>query len=103
MVAIGIDLNTTYSCVEVFKMERQKLCERSRNRTTPPVAFQTKKVNWGPMQKISGKIRNTVHDIKRLLGQNTFEVQDDKKLWTFNVIDDGNNKPKLRWSIRVRK
>jgi heat shock protein 1/8 len=41
---------------------------------------------------------NTVHDAKRLLGRSfdDTKVQDDMKLWTFNVVNDGNNKPKVK-------
>jgi L1 cell adhesion molecule like protein len=41
--------------------------------------------------------KNTVHDAKRLLGREFTDqfVQGDKKLWSFEVLDDGKNKPKI--------
>jgi len=102
MVAIGIDLGTTYSCVGVFQNGRAEIIANDQgNRTTPSyVAFTDEERLVGDSAKNQASMNplNTVHDAKRLLGR-TFDdskVKDDMKLWTFNVVDDGSNKPKMK-------
>lgn len=102
MVAIGIDLGTTYSCVGVFQNGRAEIIANDQgNRTTPSyVAFtdEERLIGDGAKNQASMNPKNTVHDAKRLLGR-TYDddkVQDDKKLWTFDVVNDGNNKPKVK-------
>ena len=102
MVAIGIDLGTTYSCVGVFQNGKAEIIANDQgNRTTPSyVAFtdEERLIGDGAKNQASMNPKNTVHDAKRLLGRKYDEhkVQEDKKLWTFDVIDDGNNKPKIK-------
>nr|QOI90398.1 movement protein Hsp70h [Pyramimonas orientalis virus] len=102
MVAIGIDLGTTYSCVGVFQNGRAEIIANDQgNRTTPSyVAFtdEERLIGDGAKNQASMNPVNTVHDAKRLLGRHfdDSKVQDDMKLWTFNVVDDGHNKPKMK-------
>lgn len=102
MVAIGIDLGTTYSCVGVFQNGKAEIIANDQgNRTTPSyVAFtdEERLIGDGAKNQASMNPKNTVHDAKRLLGRkyDDSKVQEDKKLWTFNVVDDGNNKPKIK-------
>jgi len=102
MVAIGIDLGTTYSCVGVFQNGRAEIIANDQgNRTTPSyVAFtdEERLIGDGAKNQASMNPKNTIHDAKRLLGRNYDDdkVQDDKKLWTFDVINDGSNKPKVK-------
>lgn len=102
MVAIGIDLGTTYSCVGVFQNGRAEIIANDQgNRTTPSyVAFtdEERLIGDGAKNQASMNPKNTVHDAKRLLGRkyDDAKVQEDKALWTFNVINDGNNKPKIK-------
>jgi len=102
MVAIGIDLGTTYSCVGVFQNGKAEIIANDQgNRTTPSyVAFtdEERLIGDGAKNQASMNPKNTVHDAKRLLGRkyDDSKVQEDKKLWTFDVINDGNNKPKIK-------
>ena len=101
MVAIGIDLGTTYSCVGVFQNGRAEIIANDQgNRTTPSyVSFTDDDRLIGDSAKNQANMnpKNTVHDAKRLLGRefSDMHVQKDIKEWTFDVKDDGKNKPKI--------
>lgn len=101
MVAIGIDLGTTYSCVGVFQNGRAEIIANDQgNRTTPSyVSFTDEDRLIGDSAKNQSNMnpKNTVHDAKRLLGREFSDehVQKDIKEWTFDVKNDGKNKPKI--------
>ena len=109
MVAIGIDLGTTYSCVGVYQHGRAEIIANDQgNRTTPSyVAFTDEEriIGDGAKNQASMNPKNTVHDAKRLIGRayDSELVQKDKKLWTFDVIDDGNNKPKVEVDYKCER
>lgn len=96
-ICIGIDLGTTYSCVGVWKQNRVEIITNDLgNRTTPSfVAFTDTERLLGQAAKnqaISNP-QNTVYDIKRIIGRkfNDNEIQQDIKLYSFDVINkDGN-------------
>ena len=102
MVAIGIDLGTTYSCVGWWKDNRCEIIANDQgNRTTPSyVAFTDKErlIGDGPKNQSSVNPTNTVFDAKRLIGRkfNDHILQADIKLFPFEVINDGNNKPVIQ-------
>uniref|UniRef100_A0A671R857 Heat shock cognate 70 n=1 Tax=Sinocyclocheilus anshuiensis TaxID=1608454 RepID=A0A671R857_9TELE len=87
--AVGIDLGTTYSCVESSSMERwmEIIANDQGNRTTP--SYVTK-------NQVAMNPNNTVFDAKRLIGRHFDDpvVQSDMKHWPFTVLNDGS-KPKL--------
>lgn len=108
MVAIGIDLGTTYSCVGVYQNGRAEIIANEQgNRTTPSyVAFtdEERLIGDGAKNQSSMNPKNTVHDAKRLLGR-TYDdkhVQDDVKFWTFDVVND-KNKPKIQVEYKGEK
>ena len=101
MVAIGIDLGTTYSCVGVYRDGNVEIIANdSGNRTTPSyVSFNDKERLIGDSAKnaASTNTKNTIFDAKRLIGRDYNDpiLQKDLKHFPFRVIDD-SNKPKIQ-------
>ena len=106
MVAIGIDLGTTYSCVGWWKDNRCDIIANDQgNRTTPSyVAFNDKErlIGDGAKNQSSMNPENTVFDAKRLIGRKFDDniLQSDIKQFPFEVIDDGNNKPIIQVTFK---
>lgn len=100
MVAIGIDLGTTYSAVGVWKNDRCEIIANDQgNRTMPSfVAFTDTERLIGEAAKNQAAMNpsNTIYDAKRLLGRdyNSSDVQNELKNLAFKVINK-NNKPKI--------
>lgn len=101
MVAIGIDLGTTFSCVGVFQNDRVEIIANDQgNRTTPSyVAFNESERLIGDSAKNQAAMNseNTVFDAKRLIGRkfNDQEIQKDMKHWPYKIVDK-DNKPYIQ-------
>ena len=100
-VAIGIDLGTTYSAVGVYQNGRVEIIANEQgNRITPSyVAFTDSERLIGDGAKNQSAMNpiNTIYDAKRFIGRKFDEktVKADVKLLSYEVVDDGNNRPQI--------
>ena len=109
MVAVGIDLGTTTSCVSVWKNDRADVIANEQgNRITPSyVAFTSTERLIGDAAKnqSSANPLNTIYDAKRLIGRKFTDktVQNDMKLWPFTVRGDKTDKPMIEVDVGEEK
>jgi L1 cell adhesion molecule like protein len=109
MEVIGIDLGTTYSCVGIFKNNNVEIISNSLgNRTTPSwVSFNDNEILIGEAAKnIYGRnTKNTIYDIKRLMGKKFSEVQNEIKNLTYKVVGDSNDRiqVEVEYSGEIKK
>lgn len=102
MVAVGIDLGTTYSAVGVWQNGRVEIIANDQgNRTTPSyVAFTDTERLIGDSAKNQASMnpKNTVYDAKRMIGRkfDDHHLQKDMRLYSFDVVNDGQNRPKIK-------
>lgn len=101
MVAIGIDLGTTYSAVGVWQNDRVEIIANDQgNRTTPSfVAFTNTErlVGDGAKNQAASNASNTVFDAKRLIGRKFSDESVQKELENlgYKVVPDASDKPKI--------
>jgi heat shock 70kDa protein 1/2/6/8 len=99
MVAIGIDLGTTYSAVGVWQNDRVEIVANDQgNRTTPSfVAFTDTErlVGDGAKNQVAQNPTNTIFDAKRLIGRamNDPSLQKDLHHLSYTVTANSQNKP----------
>ncbi len=108
MIAVGIDLGTTYSCVAVWRYGKVEIIANDQgNRITPSyVAFADNVRYIGDAAKNQAAMnpQNTIFDVKRLIGRSFHDpkVQEDMKHWPFIVIEE-DSKPKVRIEFKGEK
>src|SRR5688572_21333256 len=88
---IGIDLGTTNSCVAVMEGGEPVVIANSEGaRTTPSVVAFTKKgeklVGQAAKRQAVTNPENTVFSIKRFMGRGSAEVEREKKLVPYKVV-----------------
>ena len=99
---IGIDLGTTYSCVGVWQTDHVEIIPNEKGRLTTPswVAFTDTEILIGEdaKEQSSGNPRNTIFDVKRLLGKKFTDetVQNDLESLPYTVIPDRNDMPLIQ-------
>lgn len=100
--AIGIDLGTTYSCVAVYLNSQVQVIPNDQgNRITPSwVAIQqdgTRLVGEAAKNQAVSNPKNTVYDVKRLMGRlyDDDEVKKSKSAFPFDILNK-DGKPYLK-------
>ncbi|KAM0004291.1 putative Heat shock protein 70 family [Helianthus debilis subsp. tardiflorus] len=100
---IGIDLGTTYSCVAAWfdQHDRVEILPNEQGNTITPscVAFNETEllVGEGAKNQITRNPKNTVFDVKRIMGSrfSNIKLQKDIESWPFKVIEGSNDKPMI--------
>ena len=97
-LAIGIDLGTTFCCMGVYIDGKgiEIIPNKANDTTFPSIVSFTQKGIFACDQAVSHAIKeskNTVYGIKRIVGLNFKDksVQDDIKLWPFEVVKSDKN------------
>jgi L1 cell adhesion molecule like protein len=108
MVAIGIDLGTTYSCVGVWQNGKVDIIANEMgNRVTPSVVSfaEERLIGDAAKNQVSMNPNNTVFDAKRLIGRkfNDKAVQSDLKHWPFAVLPGPGDKPMIECMYKGEK
>lgn len=107
--AIGIDLGTTYCCVGVWLNDQVEIIPNDQgNRTMPScVSFtdEGRVIGEAAKNKLGSDPLSTIYDAKRMIGRrfNDPKLQQDMKLWPFQVIKGANNIPKIALEYKDEK
>ncbi len=97
---IGIDLGTTNSCVAVLEGNDPVVIPNSEGRNTTPsiVAFVDggeRKVGDPAKRQAITNPKRTINSIKRFMGENCQQVQDEIKRVPYQVVCGANNTPRV--------
>ncbi len=105
---IGIDLGTTNSCVAVMEGSEPVVIANSEGRRTTPsiVGFLDngkgeRKVGDPAKRQAITNPQNTVSSIKRFMGKKFNEVNDEKKMVSYQVESGNNNTVRVRIGDRL--
>lgn len=100
---IGIDLGTTYSCLACWdeKTNKAEVISSASGRTMPSwVAFtrEGKMVGSAAKAQVATNPRNTVYDVKRIIGRPFTDpvVSEEAKSFPFSVVEGSHGEPKIR-------
>ncbi len=90
---IGIDLGTTNSCVAVMQGSQPTVIENSEGtRTTPSIIGLTKTgdrlVGQAAKRQAITNPKNTIFSIKRFMGRKYNEIENEKKLAPYEIINE---------------
>lgn len=108
MVAVGIDLGTSYSCVAVWKQGTvEVIANELGNRTTPScVAFTDTGRLIGEEALYQGALNseNTIFNAKRLIGRSYSDIgiQSNLRHWPYKIVNE-HGKPVIRVEIGRQK
>jgi len=99
---IGIDLGTTYSCVGVWRNNTVEIVPNHiGQRTTPSwVSFDPetaqKLIGVPARRNASSNAKNTVFDVKRLMGKLYTEIESDLDNYPYELVPDQNGRPLVK-------
>ena len=93
--AVGIDLGTTNSCIAVMEGGKPVVITNTEGgRTTPSVVALTKKGERlvGQLAKRQAALNpeNTIYSIKRFIGRKYTEVESERKIVAYQVLEGAN-------------
>ncbi len=97
---IGIDLGTTNSCVAVLEGKDPVVIPNSEGRNTTPsiVAFTDggeRKVGEPAKRQAITNPKRTIYSIKRFMGENCQDVENEIKRVPYKVVCGANNTPRV--------
>ena len=98
---LGIDLGTTNSCMAVMDHGEYKIIPNAEgNRTTPSIVAFTKSgerlVGQTAKRQAVTNPKNTIFSIKRLMGRKYSEVQREKELVPYKIVEAPNGDAHFR-------
>lgn len=103
--AVGIDLGTTNSCIAVMEGGKPVVITNTEGgRTTPSVVGITKKGERlvGQLAKRQAALNpeNTIYSIKRFIGRKYSEVESERKIISYNVVEGKNSLAEVKLADR---
>ncbi len=103
--AVGIDLGTTNSCIAVMEGGKPVVITNSEGgRTTPSVVAITKKGERlvGQLAKRQAALNpeNTIYSIKRFIGRKYSEVESERKIVSYQVLEGKNGLAEVKLADR---
>jgi len=103
--AVGIDLGTTNSCIAVMEGGKPVVITNTEGgRTTPSVVSLTKKGERlvGQLAKRQAALNpeNTIYSIKRFIGRKYTEVESERKIVAYQVVDGNNGLAEVKMAER---
>lgn len=103
--AVGIDLGTTNSCISVMEGGKPIVITNTEGgRTTPSVVGITKKGERlvGQLAKRQAALNpeNTIYSIKRFIGRKYSEVESERKIVSYSVVEGKNGLAEVKLADR---
>lgn len=97
---VGFDLGTGTSCASIFENGNAVVIANSEGkRTTPSIVGFTKdgerKVGDAAKRQAVTNPKNTIYEVKRLMGNSFSDVQNEVNRVTYDVVEE-NNQPRIK-------